>query len=243
MAARSHQQVPGARNAHADEPLGHPRCAHEGVPRRSGENDNIRKNLWDAQTRIASRDSLILVHQPAKPIALHYKQIVLVGAIVIRRWTVRRREIQASMRPMAVVMINVDGQDTCKVAGTQNEQPIEALGTDRPNESFCDGVRLRRLNRRANETNAGALEYVVEATREFVIAIPNQPTNRFVALGESQATCRACCVTHSWLGWAVQPAKCTRRLPTSMKNNTYNRWSQMVSTVKKSTAMRLLACA
>jgi hypothetical protein len=112
--------------------------------------------LWGAQTRTGSRGPLILVHQPAKPIALHHMQIVRVGSIVSRRWTVRRREVQASVRPMAVVMINVDGQDTFKVPRTQHEQPIEALGTDRPNESFRDRVRLRRLNRRANDANAGA---------------------------------------------------------------------------------------
>ncbi len=100
--------------------------------------------LWGAQTRTGSRGPLILVHQPAKPIALHHKQIVRVGPIVIRRWTVRRREVQASVRPMPVVMINVDGQETFKVTRTQNEQPIEALGTDRANESFRDCVRLRR---------------------------------------------------------------------------------------------------
>jgi hypothetical protein len=65
-----------------------------------------------------------------------------------------------------------------------NEQPIETLGTDRPNESFRDRVRLRRLNRRANDTNAGAPKYVVKAPREFAIAIPNQPANRFRALDD-----------------------------------------------------------
>jgi hypothetical protein len=37
----------------------------------------------------------------------------------------------------------------------------------------------------------------------------------------------------------VQPAKCTRRMAISMKNSTYTRWSQIVSTVKKSTATKL----
>jgi len=41
----------------------------------------------------------------------------------------------------------------------------------------------------------------------------------------------------------VHPATCTRRLAISMKNSTYSCWSQTVSTVKKSTAMALLACA
>ena len=117
-------------------------------------------------------------------------------------------------------MINVDGQDSFKVARTQNEQPIEALGTDRPHESFRDRVRLRRLNRRANDTNAGAVKYVVKAACEFVIAIPNQPMNWFGALTESPGHL-LCMLRHPpWSGWAVQPAKCTRRLPTSMNNST-----------------------
>ena len=41
----------------------------------------------------------------------------------------------------------------------------------------------------------------------------------------------------------MQPAMFTRRLPNSMKNSTYNRCSQIVSTVKKSTASVLRRCA
>jgi len=81
-------------------------------------------------------------------------------------------------------MINVDGQDTFKVPRTEYEQPIEALSTDRPNESFRDRVRPRRLDRRANGKNAGAPKYVVKAARELVIAIPNQPAYRFRALAD-----------------------------------------------------------
>jgi hypothetical protein len=33
-------------------------------------------------------------------------------------------------------------------------------------------------------------------------------------------SCRACCVTHGALGVDVHPARCTLRLPSSMKNNT-----------------------
>jgi hypothetical protein len=111
------------------------------------------------------------VDQPAKPNALYHRQIIRTGAIVIRRWPVRWRERQASVRPMSVVMINVDGQDALEVTRIQNEQPIETFGTDRPNESFRDRVRLRRLNRRANDTNIGATKYLVKASRKFAIAI------------------------------------------------------------------------
>ena len=58
-----------------------------------------------------------------------------------------------------------------------------------------------------------------------------------------QANWRACWVTQAPVGLAVQPARWTRRLPSSMKKSTYSRCSEIVSTVKKSTASMLLACA
>src|SRR6266516_4807316 len=58
-----------------------------------------------------------------------------------------------------------------------------------------------------------------------------------------QANWRACWVTQPPLGFAVQPARCTRRLESSMKKSTYSRCSRTVSTVKKSTASMLYACA
>jgi hypothetical protein len=42
-------------------------------------------------------------------------------------------------------------------------------------------------------------------------------------------------VTQALLGVAVTPATCTRRVSSSMKNNTYSRRSQTVSTVKQVT--------
>jgi hypothetical protein len=47
---------------------------------------------------------------------------------------------------------------------------------------------------------------------------------------------RACWVTHSPVGCAVIPAKCTRRVSCSMTNRTYRRRRNTVSTWKKSTA-------
>lgn len=55
-----------------------------------------------------------------------------------------------------------------------------------------------------------------------------------------QASWRACWVTQAVSGFALQPARWTRRLPSSM---TYKRWRRTVSTVKKSAAIVLCACA
>ena len=53
---------------------------------------------------------------------------------------------------------------------------------------------------------------------------------------------RARWVTHAPVGWAVTPARCTRRVPCSMKNSTYRRRRNTVSTWKKSAARIVLAC-
>ena len=61
-----------------------------------------------------------------------------------------------------------------------------------------------------------------------------------LASWSAQLNCRASPegypVTQALVGFAVQPARWTRRLPSSMKNNTYSVFNQAVSTVKKSQA-------
>jgi len=70
------------------------------------------------------------------------------------------------------------------VSRIQNEQSIEALSANGSHEPFRDPVRLGRLNRRPNDSNAGALKDGVEARRELAIVIADQHPHRLSALGE-----------------------------------------------------------
>jgi hypothetical protein len=54
---------------------------------------------------------------------------------------------------------------------------------------------------------------------------------------------RACWVTHSPVGFAVMPARCTCRVASSMSTSAYSRRSSTVSTLKKSQATIPLAWA
>src|SRR5262245_38731310 len=85
---------------------------------------------------------------------------------------------------MAVVMIDEYRERALKVTGVEDQQPIEALGTNSAHESFRDPIRLRRVNRRAHDTNARGLKHFIEASREFAIAISNQQANRLPAFIE-----------------------------------------------------------
>ena len=56
------------------------------------------------------------------------------------------------------------------------------------------------------------------------------------SFAEATSRLRACWVTQAPFGWAVTPARWTRRVSSSMKHSTCSRRSEMVSSVKKSHA-------
>src|SRR5207302_8663441 len=157
-----------------------------------------------------------------------------------RRPTIRRLESQAAVGPTTIVMIDKYSERSHEVPCVQDQQPVQAFRPNRPNEPLRDPIRLRDLNRRTNNARALRLKDDIETARELSIMVANRTGS---ARESVHATCRACCVTHSPSGCAVQPARYTRRLAIPMKNSTHNRWSQTVSTAKKSTAMTLFACA
>ena len=149
---------------------------------------------------------------------------------------------QRPVRAMAVVVINEDAKNPLEMVAIQNQEPVETLRADGPHEPLRHPVGLWGTKRRAKDLDAVTAKHLVKTGREFLVSIANQEANRFRALGHVQVSCRACWVTQGELGFDEQPARCTRRLPNSMKKSTYSRCSQIVSTVKKSTASRLSRC-
>jgi hypothetical protein len=147
------------------------------------------------------------------------------------------------MRSVAVVMVDSAPKHSLEVAAVEDQQPVEAFGAHGADEAFGDRVRFRCSHGRADNLDAFASEDSVEVTRELVVAITERKRTGFDRSLSVQASWRASWVTQPPPGFVVQPARCTRRLPSSMKKSTYSRCSRMVSTVKKSTASMLCACA
>src|SRR5262245_5744811 len=102
-------------------------------------------------------------------------------------------------------------------------------GADKP---LCDPIRRGRLKRRPNDSDVFGLEDGIKAARELAIVIADQKTNRFGTFGERPGHLPRLLGDPVGVGVGRAPARWTRRLPTSMKNSTYNRRSQTVSTVK-----------
>lgn len=82
------------------------------------------------------------------------------------------------MRSMDVVMMDINGQRALKMLGAHNQQPVQALGTNRPNNAFRESVRLRSSNQRPYDSGALRLEHCIKAVGELVIGIANEKPNR-----------------------------------------------------------------
>ena len=88
-----------------------------------------------------SRGALIFVEQSAESIAANHGQRAPVGLICSGRPPVRRREVQASVSPMPVVMITEHRQHALEVTAIKKQEPVEAFRTNGPDKSFGDPVR------------------------------------------------------------------------------------------------------
>ena len=124
------------------------------------------------------------------------------------------------MWPVAVVVAGEDAEHALKVTLVHDQEPVETLGADGADETLGGCVRRRRSHRRLDELDAFADEDGVESRVNLLsrsrIRKRNDP-DRFWSV---QANWRACWVTHGPVGFAVQPARWTRRLPSSMKKST-----------------------
>jgi hypothetical protein len=61
---------------------------------------------------------------------------------------IRRLQHERPVGTAAVAMLNVDPKDPLQVATANDQEPVEALGADRPDPALCVRVRLGCLHRR-----------------------------------------------------------------------------------------------
>jgi len=155
---------------------------------------------------------------------------------------IRRPQPECPVRAVGVVVLEVDLQHLLKVAAADAQQPVQAFGTDRADPS----VRRRRWRwvpaPAGRASSALRPEHVVEGAGELGVAVAQHKRSGCFRSPSTTSRLRACWVTQALLGLAVTPARWTRRVSSSMKNRTYSRRNQIVSTVKKSQATIPAAC-
>jgi hypothetical protein len=79
------------------------------------------------------------------------------------------------MRPLAVVVVDVDGEHAFEVTPVEDQQPVEILGTHSPDEALGDRVRFRRSQRRPHDPDALATEEFVEGAGEDSVRCEPDP--------------------------------------------------------------------
>jgi hypothetical protein len=121
---------------------------------------------------------------------------------------------------MAVVIVDVDVQHLLELSPADDQDPVEALAADGADPALGERVRLRRPETCADDLDSFASEDLVEDTPELAVSVVNQEADRCQPCRERPASWRACWAAQVPLGFAVQPARCTRRLDSSMKKST-----------------------
>ena len=133
-------------------------------------------------------------------------------------------------------MLGEGAEHALEVAPVHDQEPVEALGAGGADEALGDRVRLRRSHRRLDDSDAFAGEDGVEVADELAVAVADQEPERARLLLERPGEL-ACLLGDPGAGWVGGAAgEVNPRLPSSMKKSTYRRCSEIVSTVKKSTA-------
>ncbi len=75
------------------------------------------------------------------------------------------------MRPMAVVVVDVDAEHLLKLSRADDQDPGEAVAADGADPALGERVRLRHPERRADDLDAFASEDLVEDVAELAVAI------------------------------------------------------------------------
>ena len=75
------------------------------------------------------------------------------------------------MRSPTVVVFDEDGERALEMPRVQDQEPIQALCSGRPDEPLGDPIRLGCLNRRLNNVDVFGLEDGIEAAGELGIAV------------------------------------------------------------------------
>ena len=88
------------------------------------------------------------------------------------------------MRPVGVVVIDIDAQDTLELPAAADQEPVEAVAADGADPAFGERVCLGRAKRGADDLDAFGSEDLVEGAAELAVAVVDQEPGRCRLLRE-----------------------------------------------------------
>ncbi len=87
-------------------------------------------------------------------------------------------QVQSSVWPVGVVMVDVDAEDVLELSSADDQDPVEAVAADGSDPTFGERVRFRRPERCANDLDALASKDVVEGAAELAVSVADEEADR-----------------------------------------------------------------
>lgn len=116
----------------------------------------------------------------------------------------RRGEAERGMRPLAVVVVDVLGQEMVQVPSPEHDEVVEAFGLDALDQSFDMGVEVGRGVRQAHRLDPGLGQGRTEcaippaARGELAVAVVEQQLWQGHALGQRSGSSRRVSLWRIW---------------------------------------------
>ena len=98
-------------------------------------------------------------------------------------------ELERAVRPVGVVVLDVDAQHALEVAAVEDQQPVEAVAADGADEALGDGVCLRCPHGRLDDPDAAGAEHLVERAAVLAVAVADQEAHALVREVEAEVAC------------------------------------------------------
>jgi len=154
----------------------------------------------------------------------------------------RRSQPERPVRPMHVVVLHVDAQHLVQVFASRDQQPVQALGADRANPAFREGVGVGCLDWCQHHLGVLGAEEVIEGAAEFGIPIAQDELDSSSLLAQHQQQIPCLLGDPGAVGVGGDASQMDLSGVHFDENSTYSRLSHTVSTVKKSQARIPAAC-
>jgi hypothetical protein len=117
---------------------------------------------------------MVFMEKSAEQVAsIHPAWLAVADDTQVGGW-IRRLESERPVGTVVVVVGDVDAEYLLKVAAPNDEQPVKALGPDRPDPALGVGVGVGRLHRRHERLGSLRREDVVEGAGELGIPIADE---------------------------------------------------------------------
>ena len=158
---------------------------------------------------------MVLVDEAAESVAAADLARAASFLVARRAWAV---EFEHPMRPLSVVVVEVDAEHAFEVTPVEDQQSVQALGADGPDEAFRDRVGLGCSHGRLDDSDALAAKDLVEGA--LYLLSRSRIRKRTPWSQRSRPRLRACWVTPALPGFFAQPGRQTRRLVWAMKKRT-----------------------